>query len=347
MNEHAAHLRVFFGETDESPRPAAGDADVTADDTLTDFFYRYVWPLCLAPKGDRDRTLKDYKTTLAYWRRFTGDPPLRKIDKRTLSKFIRLVPTIPGQKDGEKLAANTVRKHCDTVQRLLNYAGPESRQNLDGANLLDKPPWVRPPRRHQVVREKAFTLEELYLWLEACRDAMATEMILTDVEASVWWRAIVLFDYNTGVRLDTLMRLRWEMIDGDWLKIPPDVIKRNQGQMLWLNGPAKAAIETLPHRSGLIFNWRGWPDTHNTLQAQRRRLQRAAGVPIRGFQALRESLSTQLARINPIAAQIMMNHKGLGMAMMIDHYLDAEAILSDALAKMPQPRLAIQKRLFD
>jgi hypothetical protein len=43
MNERAAHLRVFVGDGDPSTRPGAGDADVTPEDTLTDFFCRYAW----------------------------------------------------------------------------------------------------------------------------------------------------------------------------------------------------------------------------------------------------------------------------------------------------------------
>lgn len=346
MQERAARLSVFWGDVEHRPK-AHTPAELTTRNTLTEFFYRYAWPDVLQPKGDAKRTLRDYQTTLKYWARFTGDPPMCRIDKKICAKFIRFLETLPGQKRGTEISANTIRKHWDSIQRILNYAGPDSLQNPDGAGLLDKVPWLRPPARHQPPLKRPLTLLEIWAWMEACRDARPTTMII-GVDARVWWRSLVAFDYNTGLRLDTLMRVHWEMIDEDgWLSIPPGIIKKQQGQLTWLNKHAVAAIEAMPHRSGRIFPWRNWPDSQSTLQAQRRRLQRAAGIRALGFKSLRESFSSQLGRINPIAAQILMNHKGLGMRMMIDHYLDREVIIPEAIAKLPQPWGLSQARRVD
>lgn len=65
--------------------------------------------------------------------------------------------------------------------------------------------------------------------------------------------------------------------------------------------------------------------------------QEAAGIPDRSFYAFRRTFATQCGKISPLAMQLEMGHVGPGMKMATQHYINAEEVLADALAKLPQP----------
>lgn len=328
-------------------------APISCDMTLGQFFAAYAWPDCLAPKGDNVRTLRDYERSLAYWRALTGDPPLAEIDQRTCSTFLRRLAglnpeEIKGMRRGgggptsaagsDRLSPNTVRKHWQNLQRLLCWTGPSSRHVPEGAGLVANPPWAPMPRPDRPGPRPAMTLDEIGRWLDVLPQAeTALPMIPPFVDPAAWWRALILVAYNTGLRPGGLMRLEWGMIDGHRLNLPPSIAKGRRGYLLWINSAALRALEPIRRPSGLVFGWPGWPNGESSLKKARYRLQREAGIPSRSFYALRRAFATQAAKINPLAAQLQMGHRGLGMAMMIEHYLDHEQTLRDALEKLPQP----------
>ena len=351
MSSFGAQLQVVWPDDDRPATTAApAPSKLSPEMTLPEFFARYAWPDCLAPKGDSVRTRRDYEKSLDYWRVFTGNPALDQIDKRTCSRFVAELSSARHARTGETLAANTVHKHWVNLERLLRWSGPANRQNPEGAAVIDSPPWIKGPRKQKPSPRAGFALDEIQRWLEvldttakitvppAARDAVG--------DPPAWWRAVILFDYNTGLRPGTLFCIRWEMLAGHWLTVPTGIVKGEDGLRIWLNEPAIRAIEPLRRPAGLVLGWPNWPAAETTFRKQRIRQQASAGIRQLPLYALRRCFSTELAKINPLAAQIMMGHKGLGMQMMIDHYVDPEQLLGDALARLPQPGRLVQRELF-
>ena len=331
---------------EERPGQRTSAAGLSAEMTLCDFFGRYAWPDCLAPKGDALSTRKDYEQSLAYWRLFTGDPPLCEISKRTCSTFVQLLAGSRGKRDDRLLAANTIYKHWINCERLLRWTGPQTRQNREGAGLIEAPPWISTPRKDRPGPRPAFSLPEIQAWLEALPRAARLPARMVGVDPAAWWRAVILLDYNTGLRSGTLFKIRWEQIAGAWLDVPAAISKGKQGRLTWLNRPALDAIEPLRAPGGLVFRWSNWPACDNTFGQIMHRQQRAAGVRPLTLYALRRAFCRELVRINPLAAQLAMGHSGLGFSMMTNHYLDVEALLAESLARLPQPGAAVQGELF-
>ncbi|OHB68839.1 MAG: hypothetical protein A2V70_03510 [Planctomycetes bacterium RBG_13_63_9] len=304
--------------------------ELSADMTLREFFEVYVWPMCLRPKGNATRTRADYLSSLRRWAALSGDPPLDKITKETLAEFAGLVRE-------QDLSENTIFKHVTTIQRLVDWTGPPSRSNRNGAGLVEAPAWIPAPRKQFNLPRRPFTLDEIARWLAVLPQTARPMPKLKGFSPATWWRAVILVAYNTGMRPGTLFQIWWEMLDGHVLRIPPSVIKGRHGRLVWLNDPALEAIEPLRRPSGLVFRWADWPAGETTLKKHRYRQQRAAGVADLSLYGLRRTFATECGKINPMAMQIMLGHMGAGLQMAADHYVCAESLLADALAKLPQP----------
>lgn len=335
-----------------SDRPVVPEATWT----LTRFFEEFVWPELLAPARRSEGTRKEYRIALKHWQQGTNDPQIQSIDRATPAQFLRYLfawrkrAALSSEcKDEQELSVTTIRKIIREIQFLLDRTGPAGPGNREGQNLVPTPAWIKPPPAHQFAPRHAFTLQELDRLLIAARSARPSTVIPEDIPAPVWWRALILLGYNTGMRPGSLLAARHEHIDDHWLVIPPEAIKCHNGQRLWLNRHALAAVKSTGRKKGLILPWLATGAA--TLCRQWGWLQTAAGLKRSGshtgMYALRRAFATQCAAIDPLAAQIMLNHRGLGMAMMINHYVNPEKLLSKALAKLPQPpetRVTKQRR---
>jgi len=348
MSDHA-FLRVVRAD-DEPLRPVPAPDDLAPDSTtLVEFFWRYAWPDVLAAKGDKAATRKDYVKSLEYWSVAVGSPPLAKITKRTCSQFLGKLRLLRYGKRRRLLSPASIHKHWVNIERLLRMAGPAERHNPAGADVLERPPWLQGPKREHLAPLPPFTLDELWRWLEVLPREARPMPKIAGYDPPQWWRAVILVGYNSSMRSGTLFRIRWEMIKGHLLPLPPGIVKSKRGHLIWLNQAALRALEPLrrPGKAeGLVFGWPGWPAGESTLRKHRLRLQKIAGVPTFGLKGLRRAFSTECGKINPLAMQLQMGHVGLGMRMAAEHYVSAERVLEEALEKLPQPGRAIQARLF-
>ena len=345
MSDSAA-LGIFW--PDDTGRRSQADGQLSArETTLIDFFWHYAWPDQLAAKGDGLRTRKDYLKSLDYWARFTGNPPVAAITRRTLSQFVCRLAAVCNPRSGKRLSRNTIYKHWVNCERLIRWTGPAGRQNREGAGLVDVTAWIKGPAKQKTSPRPAPTLEQIDCWLDHLPRTARPITRIGRVDPVVWWRALILLDYNTALRPESLFAVRWEMISGRVLEIPAAHYKgHDQDHRLWLNDPALEAIAPLRQSAGLVFRWENWPQAETTFRKHRRRTQKLAGIEPFSLYGLRRRFATELGRINPLAAQIAMGHRGLGMQMMIDHYIDRESLLSDALSRLPQPGGLVQRELF-
>lgn len=341
-------LRIVSPDAPGAPSPPTGPP-LSAEMRLSEFVEAYVVPVIGATW--KAGTLKDVRKSVSYWVRFTGDPPLSQISQYHFAAFKKQLEKLPGC-DGECLADNTIRKHCGNIQQALDAAGPETREQPLGTSLLVKVPYLTRPSLYIPDVEDVFTLQEIGWWLEACRHATAPRGPIAG-DPCTWWRSLGLFDYNTGLRIGSLLKLLWEWIEedehGKWLKVPAAAIKRKRPLRVFLNDSALLALSWLPKTSDRIFHW---PHGESWLHAQRRRILKRSEIrPARryGFHAFRKALATELGKLSPTAAAMALGHAGGRRSVTIDHY-QHRVILVDALHKLPQPTLPKvdwQRMLFE
>ncbi|HEV3022445.1 MAG TPA: site-specific integrase, partial [Pirellulales bacterium] len=315
-------FRLLFPDDDLG---GPDDHGLSADVTLSEFIERYVVPVCLV--NAKPRNLIQYRESGRYWKRFTADPPLRSIDDFTCAQFVAGLRTLAGQ-GGQPLAENTIRKHCVHVQYCLDRAGPKVRHNprAKQARLLPEVPIVDRPRLVVNEVDDNFTLAEIGHWLDACTHAEAPHD--QNCQPPDWWRALVLVAYNTGLRIETLIKLRWGWLRedelGHWLQVPPGAIKKSHGRSFYLPPAGLKSLEPIrpaaPRVEAAIFPW---PHTESWLHECRRRLLGASKIaPGRrwGFHGLRKAFGTELAKIDGAAVSWALGHSAGSVAQR--HYVN-------------------------
>ncbi len=321
-------LRLFDAEAESDGR------GLSPSISLWEFYRRYFLPEYLEVRGAADRSRRQYEETLQFWREYTGDPPLVEIDQRTCGQFVRALNGRLWR--GKPLSPNTVRKHCRHLQVIFDRTGPRSRHNRLGAELLDSPPWLEMPPPREKLPEDSFTIEEITAWLAAC-DVAVTPRRMHVIKPADFWRALVRWIYNVGTRIDTTMRLEYPMIRGNWLVVPPAIMKRHAARRFWVNDAAMAAVDAIRTHRTRIFPWPNWPRSQNWLQKTRRLILAAAGIPPQrrwGFHGLRKAMASQVALIDRRVAQSMMGHTTWEMT--AGCYVHPDTI-GPVMDRLPQP----------
>ncbi len=169
--------------------------------------------------------------------------------------------------------------------------------------------------------------------------------------ADWWWQSIVLWIYNTGLRIENTILATWDMVDRDepnWITIPRSIYKgRSHGHFLFVNPWARAAIERIRSPAlAQLFPWLHWPTSASWLQRSFRRIVERSGLPPHrrfSFHALRGACGSQLGRINGTAADLVLGHRGRNLR--IDCYTDPQ-VMVEPLMQLPQPRFVRQRTLF-
>ncbi len=371
-------LRLFSGDGE----PERNRHGLSPRMRLSEFYREYALPVCLEQKGAAAGTVKQYNETLGFWAAFTGDPSIEQISERTNAEFVKSIRRLPahhGRKppamehadwlwsltrdeSGPRITTNTIAKHCRHIQRLLYLTGPCSRRNKLGAGLVDRVPWFDPPAPERDDDVEAFSFAEVEIWLDACREATLPKQARTGVLPSAWWQALILFLYNTAVRIGTAQVLEWSWLrtgdtpQGAILRVPPAGIKCHHGRLIYCNQAAVDAIAPLRGSRQKVFGFPGWPKSESYLQRLREELQEKAGLPAErrlGFHALRKlACTTIIEQTHDVGiAQRQLGHQR-GSMVTIGNYTQVKAS-GPALEALPQPKRGrrrdnpLQRRLFE
>jgi len=300
--------------------------------TLTRFFETYYRPNRLIDASPA--TLRKFATAMKYWRMFTGDPPLAEVSIETLARFRECLSKLRGRFPETTMAANTIRSHLAHVQAVLDKAGPSGPRNRDAADLLDKVPWVRPPRP-EYSAPRTVPMEHLSLAYQA---AHAMEVPIVDgLEPAAWWQALLVVAFNTGLRKRALLGLRFDHVDwtGCHLYVPPSLSKTRRGQAIHLNAVTIRHLLRIRGDRELIFPW-PTGDTH--FHREVHTLLDAAGIPRDqhwGLHNIRRTTATVLWGSSPQAAQLQLGHTTMRTTQ--EHYVSGDEILRQALDELPQP----------
>lgn len=352
----APAVRLWTPSDSGIPRPAIAW-------TVSRFYERWFTPRYITPKRLDPKTAAEYSTAISRWRELTGDPPLPKVRGRILAEFVEADLLRPGKHE-EFLSPNTVRKHCTHLQMVLNMAGPRCHDYPGTAKIyglfgLDKyghprpaPRFTKPAARDKLPTDH-FTLDEICDWLGAC-DA-AVHPLLPNCSPAQWWRALIRFTYNTGMRIGSVMALRRDWVhahdDGwGWAEIPARAAKQGRPQLIYLSPNAMEALEGIP-TSDVVFPW---DHSSKHLHWSRRRLLEAAGIPASrryGFHGLRKALGTALWQIDRKVAQVQLGHKDerttkQSYASPASQILELAATLAPVVDRVPQPAAKHQQNLF-
>jgi len=232
-------------------------------------------------------------------------------------------------KDGvSPLSPNTVRSMLRHIQGVIDLAAPPGRHNRDGAGLIDHYPYARPPRARWT--PPRFVPPEHFA---ACYQAAGsmTRPRGQGFSAGDWWRALLVFVWNTQLRRSTLLRLPMHAVDWDrrTLRVDPHVLKSGRGELRYLADVVLNHLEPIRGKRELLFPW---PHTEQTLYRDFHRLQERAGMaPAErfGLHDIRRSAARVLWQTDPEAARLALGHTSLDVT--ANYYVAHEQIAKPAL----------------
>ena len=336
----APSLHLFRGDFSKGSPP--GDTPSLAW-TLTQVYERYLLPVCRRSAADprAQGTIDKDHHALGWWTRLTGDPPLAQVSQETCNAFCEDLAAAEAR-GGKTLAANTRRAIAIHLQWMLDLCGPRVRRRQRALGLWQEAPWIETPPAQEARVKDIWRLDELGLLLAATCVAKRPE----------WWQSLILFLYNTGLRIGSAILASWENVDRDdpgWLFLPASTMKGGKrSHEIPLNSVARDSIEVL-RRDGVprLFG-RRWPSSKSGMERTLGRIKRASGLPPHrcegfAFHALRGACYTEGKKINSAGADLLLGHRGVSIG--IDCYAGRELML-EVVTRLPQPRFERQARLF-
>lgn len=190
---------------------------------------------------------------------------------------------------------------------------------------------------------RAYTQAEFSKLLHSCALERGT---IGGVDASLFWLSLVLFIYDTGLRISAAMETRTSSLDlvTRWLLVPSQLMKNRADQMFRLHTDTIAAMAaSRPESRELLFPWphdrtvHSWP----SLNLAFRKILKRAGLPTDRkclFHKLRRTSASHLAAVaGRSAAQ---SHLGHSAASVTEAYLDPRIVnRSSAADVLPRPFL--------
>lgn len=333
-------LRVYDGTEDPVTGRRMPD-DLHPQMSLYEFWYMYVLPVVLDAGGAADLNICQYRESLRLWEEYTGGPALCDIDDYVCAEFVSAMKNREWR--GKRVKSNTVRKHCIAVAKCLRLAGPRDYRTPAGQGLIRQVPYMPTPVDTADPPARDLSMEEIEAWLAACADARRPN--LNGIDTAAWWTALILWSYNTGMRIGTTLTVTWSMFEDHWLVVPAAQMKgRRRGRKIWINQFARAAIETIRTDDDRLFSW-------SNLLASFHQVRRAAfedliaANPGRfAMHNLRRSLLTWLSMHNHFVARLQAGHSLAGDV--LARFYVNPAIVRELMEKVPQPKLPQQEGEF-
>jgi integrase len=352
-------FRIYAGPPDSGDTSSDSKTPPSLGLSLAENYLGYLLPeirLSAADPRSAGTIDKDFHA-LGWLERIMGDPrsgaqmPLAAIDRRVLKDFSEQLARWPSPRCcGRPLAQNTRRAIAIHLQKLLDLFGPASRRNEDALGFWSEAPWIKAPPAEEARVKDIWRLEEIGAILDACRSSSPPR--------AEWFQDLIVFVYNTGLRIGTAMQATWDLVDRDdpgFLAIPPAIYKGHLGHPLkkvWLNPWAREAIDrrrAFVKSRRLLFgsDSRPWLEEKSWLNGALHRIKARSGLPAHrlerfGFHALRGACGDQLDQIHPEASGIVLGHRG-GITRRC--YKDQERIMVECLNRLPQPKFERQLRL--
>lgn len=348
-----AAIRLWSPESD--PQRGGPGGDLSPDMRLSEIYWAHIEPVHQLAKDAAPRNLEALRCSLAYWQRFTGDPPLNAIHQVQHGlEFVAGLRTLPGKRS-PSMSANCIAKHVAAIQAMLDLCGPPDRSRREALDLLERVPFLQKPKRTKKPPEDCYSLAEIELLLANAGRAQCPDKL--SIDAGEYMRRLYLLAFNTGMRVQEMCLVRWEHDRADFLDLPPRIVaKGSEGRRVELNQFARGIVDSMRgvHRRGetfaRIFPWPwNWAASRGQLYDQHTLVRECLPDHRRqflAFHAFRKATANELVKINAMGCQKQLGHATAKMTG--DHYVSRTAA-KDAVARLPQPkwRLDRQARLFD
>jgi integrase len=230
--------------------------------TLDQFFTDFYHPLRLRNRSHN--TLRLYRRSIELFGESLGRPAT--LDDLTDDQVCRHLAKLsdPGRK--RKLSVYTVDKERAQLIAIWNYAAKKGHVKLFPDVPRDTLPKLTPV---------AWMPDELQRIIASCQCEAGD---IAGVRAADWWVALHLVIWNSGERIGAVLRLTWDSVDGEWLKVNADTRKGKRGDKVFKLGPdTLAALDRIrrPKRD-LVFPW---PVSLNLIYEHYGRILRRAGLP--------------------------------------------------------------------
>lgn len=285
---------------------------------LRDAFYCYY----LSPEM-KGRTVEAYKNALAHWEAYTTDPPFREISNTTLQEFKNRFLA-----DYSAGTFNKVRRH---LLALLNKLAPAVKGNPGGLGQLEHFVFVTKARQADTPPRVAGTvlLSEIY---QACKTATWPRV---DFPAADWWRALVVFLYNTGLRRNDFLALKTRDVDLVNHCLTFRAEKTGKSRVLPLHPAVIDHFRRIWSDRELVFPK---PAGNKSLYLHWHKLQDAAGLARDEhitFHQLRATCGSNLFERSPGAAQEMLGHSSIETTRR--HYTNLSRQLKELATSAEQP----------
>jgi len=262
--------------------------------TLRQAFEAYYKSPSLKP-----RTIEAYEGTLSHWEELTDDPHIIEIDNVTLHMFRNAYLEY-----NKPATFNKERRH---ILAIMNKLGPKGRNNKKGLAILDDFIYIDPEKETEKLARVA-TDEELNAIYDACKYANWPSF---EFGAPSWWRAVIVFLYNTGLRRNDFLNLETREVKLQKSVIEFDAEKTGKHRRLPLHHSVIEHFEAIWSEREFVFPK---PAGLKTIYRQWYAIQNAAEIPEDRhltFHQLRSTCGSNLFERSPGAAQEMLGHSSV------------------------------------
>lgn len=268
------------------------------------------------PQTERS-TFQKMQTHVQRWEQLTEPCKPSEIDRPAVLKFRNRCLELG-------LAPSTINAHIRTVTSLARIAG--STTDFKRLKLQERDDPLPTPSLDQLAA--AWQLAGSTHWPTTKR--VNARPIWCTIAPALWWRAVLMTAFCTGLRRADLFGLTWSQVEPH--RIPTRNRKTKKLQFLPIPDPLQPWLELLRRlKTDRVF---GVSDRTTQIDRELNRLAGLVAAPELGLQSLRRAAARAYDKAHPGAGKLLLNH---GKSVTETHYLETEETLREAATKLVYP----------
>lgn len=250
------------------------------EDDLTQFLERrYLKKRSM--KQAAKSTIDALRRTVSSLNEFTGHTVgARELSDEMIEDFLLWI-------SDRGVVAQTVNGYRANILALWRLAWKKRLTNEQPRDIEKYPATKRVP--------EAWSIDQMSALITA---AYETPGEVCGIAAGVWWSALILSLYDTGLRIGALMDVRADWLDmkTGWIKVPAESQKQNADQVFRLHGDTLGFFAAMPSTREMLLPWPF--GVHGPLTRRLRLILKRAGLPTTRrdlFHKLRRTSGSHLA----------------------------------------------------
>lgn len=307
---------------------------VGLENTLSEVWHRNLrvrWKLL---EGLSEETLQLYDQALTHWVRLTPNAGIGKIDQTYTGNFALSLGTL-------KIAPRTKQKHADSINRILEFLGPPTRKRAQALGLVAMPPFVPKLKIEKYASGDAYYVPDEVAKMLAAVDDVPVWLRFQGLKPGTFGRRFVNLAYFLGERRESLLALKPEHLQGDYVLIPPHS-KTKKGDVKPMHPSLQQFLagETWEHE--YLCPWKDFHSLDQALRHESRadfskrfipKLAQLAGVRDLGCNGFRKAAENAINDAQgEEAARCWANHSSVEITR--DHYLSGSRATARRLQEL-------------